>query len=133
MPTQIHMDDSTTDRLGAQAKARKALAEAREQEGLHPKAPPVSGSIHPPRDPARRNAQEIFMPETSTEPRPFNSVKIGEITVFHSDDGGPYGTSREKVSIIDANGARIDDARRAIFILWKELRRLADTARASKK
>jgi hypothetical protein len=134
-PTEIKMDEGTKDRLIAQAQARQALAEEREEERRNPRPLPPNdgGRVHPPRDPARANAQMIEMPETSTEPTPFNSVKVGHLTVFHSDDGGFFVTSRKKISIIDADGARIDDAQSAIFVLYTELRRLADAARAVKK
>jgi hypothetical protein len=41
-------------------------------------------------DPSRQHSQEIRMPDTSTQPTPYNSVRVGTLVVFHSDDGGPY-------------------------------------------
>jgi hypothetical protein len=37
------------------------------------------------------------------------------------------------VSVIKADGYRIDDARSAVWVIYQELKRLADAARSTKK
>jgi hypothetical protein len=64
------------------------------------------------------------MPDTSTEPNPRNSVIVGDLIVFHSDDGGFFATSRENVVVITADNRRLTD-KAALWTLFQELRKLA--------
>ena len=156
--TNINQDE--VDKRIAAAKASRAIAEEREQnkqnppagksqsllynpiEESNPTAPAhvlrsVAGQVRPlnipeVKDLSRMNVQQIHMADTSTEPGPENSVKVGSITVFHSDDGGPFISSREKVSVIDPDGKRIDSPQQALWTVYEELKRLAEAARTEK-
>jgi len=75
----------------------------------------------------RQRVQEIHMPDTSTEPTPYNSVKVGTLVAFHSDDGGPYDTSRNQVAVVD-DGKKLKGSE-AMWRLFQELKQIALAAR----
>lgn len=91
--------------------------------------------VNPPFDPddaaRRQQVQEIRMPDTSTEPTPYNSVKVGTLVVFHSDDGGPYDTSREQVQVVEpalpgkGPGGKKLKGSAAMWRLFQELMQIA--------
>jgi hypothetical protein len=72
----------------------------------------------------RQQVQEIHMPDTSTEPTPYNSVRVGTLVVFHSDDGGPYDTSRNQVAVEDADDKKLKGTE-AMWRLFQELKQIA--------
>jgi hypothetical protein len=160
MPTEIRMDEADVDRRVAAAKASRALDEEREdaaraepqasQPGSllyspaiehNPGAPAhvvqsYAAQIRPVNEPrvvdtSRMYAQEIRMPDTSMEPTPTNSVKVGTLVVFHSDDGGPYSTSRNQVQVVEPDGKKLKGSD-AFWRLFEELKQIAEAARDKK-
>lgn len=68
------------------------------------------------------HSSSIVMPATSTEPTADNAVLLGDTLVFNSDDGGPFTSSRERVSVILTDGRRIDDPKAALWAIYEALR-----------
>jgi hypothetical protein len=97
------------------------------------RAPAQIRPVNPPAvmNTSRQYAQEIRMPDASTEPTPSNSVRVGTLVVFHSDDGGPYSTSRNQVQVVEADG-RKRKGTDAMWRLFQELKQLAEAARSKK-
>jgi hypothetical protein len=81
----------------------------------------------------RRAARSVARPwSVTTEPEPHNSVKVGTLVVFHSDDGGFKVDSRTRVHVMDANGTRLKDSGQALWRLYQELKQIAEAGRAKK-
>jgi hypothetical protein len=155
--SQINMDESEFDKRVIAAKMSREVKQQHAQGADEPQAqtemlynPVIDRSPDAPahvvraaamqprpmmgrpvKDDSKMQPQNIVMPETSTKPEAFNSVKVGTLTVFHSDDGGPFSTSREKVSVITSEGKRLDLAQQALWAVYQELKRLADAKKKS--
>jgi hypothetical protein len=89
----------------------------------------IPSAMPPARDTRHTIGDEHRMPDTSTEPAPDNSVKVGSLVVFHSDDGGFFETSRRIIKVVTGDGKTLKE-RDALWTLFSELRSLATAKKA---